>query len=218
MRDEDFEAFIEKFGQASHQEFPSTSHIEHWQNSSPDQLLTYWKQEGFAAYGDGLFWIVDPSAYEDTVTEWLRDSPLNKVDRFHVIARSAFGKLYLWGERTGSSVKILPSTNAIVALSSNLKRGIKDPDFAIRTFFSGRALSDADLKDEDGSLLFKRILNKAGPLSAGEMYGFNPPSVVGGRAKLENLEKLNIFDHLAYLRQLAKPELPFTDMDIRDLI
>lgn len=218
MRDEDFEAFIDKFGEASHQEFPSASDIERWEGKLPDQLLTYWKQEGFAAYGDGLFWVVNPSDYEDTVTEWLRGSPLNKVDRFHVMARSAFGKLYLWGERTGSSVKIAPSTNAIIALSSNLKRSIKDPDFAIRTFFSGRAVSDADLKDEEGSLLFKRILSKAGPLSTDEMYGFNPALVAGGRMKLENLEKLNIFDHLAYLRQLAKPELPFADIDISNLI
>lgn len=218
MKDEDFDAFIHRFGEPSYREFPSAVDIDQWQNRLPDQLLTYWKHKGFAAYHDGVFWIVNPSAYEDTVTEWLRGSPLNKVDRFHVIARSAFGKLYLWGERTGSSVKIAPSTNAIIALSSNLKRSIKDPDFAIRTFFSGRALSDADLKDEEGSLLFKRILNKAGPLSADEMYGFNPALVVGGKMKLENLEKLNIFDHLAYLRQLAKPELPFSDIDISNLI
>jgi len=218
MRDEDFEAFIEGFGNAAYQAFPSAVDNELWKNRLPDQLLTYWSQEGFSAYADGLFWIVNPSDYEDTVEQWLRGSPLSKVDSFHVIARSAFGKLYLWGERTGSSVKIVPSANAIIALSSDLKRSINDPDFAIRTFFSARVRSDADLKDEAGSSLFKRILSKVGPLSATEIYGFNPALVAGGRMKLENLEKVNIFDHLAYLRQLAKPELPFSDIDISTLM
>lgn len=214
MRDEDFSAFIEEFGNATYQAFPSVADNDLWQKRLPDQLLTYWDQEGFSSYADGLFWIVNPSDYEDTVAQWLKGSPLNKVDSFQVIARSAFGKLYLWGERTGSSVKIVPSANAIITLISDLKRNIKDPDFAIRTFFSARARSDADLKDETGSPLFKRILSKAGPLSVSEMYGFNPALVVGGKMRLENLEKVNLFDHMAYLRQLAKPELPFSDIDI----
>jgi hypothetical protein len=105
---------------------------------------------------------------------------------------------------------------------SRQRKEMRDEDFEAFTEGFGnaayQAFPSANLKDKAGSSLFKRILSKTGPLSASEIYGFNPALVAGGRMKLENLEKVNIFDHLAYLRQLAKPELPFSDIDISTLM
>lgn len=95
MRSEDFEVFIDEFGEATFKHEVPQAAIEKWQGVLPAQLLHYWKTEGWCGYADGLFWTVDPDEYEDVVEDWLADTPLAGVDRFHAIARSAFGSLYL---------------------------------------------------------------------------------------------------------------------------
>ena len=218
MRDEDFNYFISKFGEATHCIEAPPASIEKWRGKLPDQLLKYWQEEGWCNYANGLFWTVDPDEYEDLVEEWLEGTPLEKFDDFHVIARSAFGDLYLWGERTGDSVSISCSINAIIALGSNLNRKIDNPDFYARTFFSNKSPNHCDLDDKSGQPLFQRALAKLGPLAPDEMYGFEPAIVLGGKMLLENLVKVQLDVHLTILRQLAPPTMPFSNIDIDKLL
>lgn len=218
MRDEDFEVFIDEFGEATHRvEVPAAS-VEKWRGKLPDQLLKYWKEEGWCGYANGLFWTVNPDDYEDIVDEWLEDNPLEQLDAFHVIARTAFGDLYLWGEQTGSSADVSCCIHVITALSKDLKRKLDDPNFYARTFFSNKSLDHCDLNDESGQPLFNRALAKLGPLAADEMYGFEPAIVLGGKMQLENLAKLKLDVHLTILRQLAPPTMPFSNIDIDKLL
>jgi hypothetical protein len=218
MRDEDFQVFIDEFGEATHHAEVPAACIEKWRGKLPDQLLTYWQEEGWCGYADGLFWTVNPDDYEDIVDEWLEDSPFEQIDAFHVIARSAFGDLYLWGEKTGSSVNVSCGIHSIICLASNLKRKLDDPDFYARTFFSNKSHDHCDLNDESGTPLFKRVLAKLGPLASNEMYGFEPAIVLGGKMRLENLAKLNLDVHLTILRQLAPPTMPFSKIDIDKIL
>lgn len=218
MRDEDFEVFISEFDEATHRMNVPVEAIQKWRGKLPDQLLKYWQDEGWCGYKDGLFWTVNPDDYEDLVGEWLADTPIERLDSFHAIARSAFGTLYLWGEKTGDSVVIACSINSIIALSSNLKRELDDPDFDIRAFFSNKTTVRCDIKDELGKPLFQRAVSKLGNLEPGEVYGFEPAVVLGGKMRLENLAKLKLDAHLAILRQLAAPTLPFANVDLDKLL
>ena len=218
MRDEDFDVFIEEFGEATRRTEVPTESLNSWQGKLPDQLIRYWKDEGWCAYADGLFWTVNPEDYEDLVDEWLFDTLLEQIDAFHVIARSAFGELFLWGQKTGGSVTISCATNSIICLRSNLKRRLDDPDFYARTFFSNKTIDRCDLDDESGQPLFKRALAKLGSLEPDEVYGFEPAIVTGGKMRLENLAKLKIDQHLTVLRRLASPTLPFSELDIEKLL
>ncbi|WP_322403611.1 GAD-like domain-containing protein [Massilia luteola] len=219
MRDEDFEVFIDEFGEATHRfEVPASS-IEKWRDKLPDQLLTYWKNEGWCGYANGLFWTVDPDEYEDLIDEWLEDTKLEEIDSFHVIARSAFGDLYACGENTGRSVTIACPLNNIIAFKNKLKPKPKDDlDLSIRAFFSLSEPKDFDLKDENSQPLFKRASEKLGQLAPDEMYGFEPALVLGGKIRLENLFKVKTDVHLTILRQLASPALPFSNVDIDNLL
>ena len=124
MRDEDLEVFIEAFGEATDRvEVPATS-IEKWRGKLPDQLLSYWQEEGWCAYANGLFGTVDPDEYEDLLDEWLKNTKLEQLDAFHVIARSAFGNLYVCGEKTGKSITIACQINKVFSIPKELK--IKD--------------------------------------------------------------------------------------------
>lgn len=174
MRDEDFEYFISKFGEpADRVDVPSEA-IDKWRGKLPDQLLTYWQEEGWCGYANGLFWIVNPDDYEDLVDEWLEDTGLEQIDTFHVIGRTAFGKLYVCGEQTGVSMTISCPINAIFALPKELKsKSKKDQDWSVRSFL-GLSRNECDLKDESGVALFDQAVARLGPLAAGEVFGFEP--------------------------------------------
>ena len=218
MRDEDFEVFIEEFGEATHRSEAPASSIAAWRGKLPDLLLTYWQDEGRSGYGNGLFWFVDPEEYEDLVDEWLENSPLEQIDAFHAIARSAFGDLFLCGERTGRSVTVNCPIHAIFAQQNRLgKKSKEELDMSIRAFV-GMSRDRCDFKDEDGRPLFDRALAKLGPLAPDEMYGFEPALVAGGKMRLENLRKVKLDQHLTILRQLAAPTMPFSNIDVDKLL
>ncbi|VWC82338.1 hypothetical protein BLA39750_01295 [Burkholderia lata] len=216
MRDEDFEVFIDEFGEATHRVEVPQSAIEQWRGKLPQQLLNYWKDEGWGGYANGLFWIVNPDDYEDLVDEWLEGTPLEEVDSFHAIARTAFGELFLCGESTGRSVKIVPLLNTIFV--RNLTR--KNPeqlDLSIKAFF-GLDKETCELGDESGKPMFDRALKNLGPLEADEMYAFEPALIVGGKLAVDKLAKVKLDQHLTILRQLASPTLPANiDSDIKKL-
>ena len=219
MRDEDFEYFISKFGDATTRvEVPSSS-FDKWRDKLPDQVLTYWEEEGWCAYGNGLFWTVNPEEYEDLIDEWLESTKLEQLDSFHVIARSAFGDLYACGEKTGRSVTVACVINMISAVPKELKPKTKaDLDLSIRSFFAFSKPARFDMQDENGQPLFERALARLGPLESDEVYGFEPAIVLGGKMRLENLAKLKLDAHLTILRQLASPTMPFSNIDIEKLL
>jgi len=218
MRDEDFTIFIEEFGEATHRVSAPIEAIKKWRGKLPDKLLEYWLDEGWCGYANGLFWIVNPQDYEDIADEWLENTGLEQIDDFHVIARTAFGDLYLCGECTGVNMLISCPINSIFALPKDLKRKSKEnQDWSVRSFL-GLSAEGCDLKDEHGALLFDRAVAQLGTLNSGEMYGFEPAIVLGGKMLLKSLKKINLDVHLTILRQLAQPQLPFSNVEIEKLL
>lgn len=217
MRDDDFDYFIEKFGEATHQEAVPQAAIEKWRDRLPDALLHYWQSEGWNGYANGRLWIVNPDDYEDLLDEWLEDSLLEQVDAYHVIARGAFGMLYLHGESSGCGAKINCSVNALYARDTKPKAAV-ELERQLPWFFSGLTPDEVDLYDVDGAPLFERALQTLGPLAPDEMYGFEPAIVVGGKMHLESLRKVKLDQHLTILRQLAAPTMPFGNIDVDKLL
>ncbi|MFY0573878.1 GAD-like domain-containing protein [Cystobacter fuscus] len=122
MRDEDFEIFVENFGEATHREAVPELSFEKFRGVLPQQLLSYWKEEGWCGYAKGLVWTVNPEKYSGLVKLWLADTPYEKLDAFHVIARSAFGDLYAWGERTNRYVVIGCPENALIVMDKEFRK------------------------------------------------------------------------------------------------
>lgn len=217
MRDEDFAYFISKFGEAIHHQTVPAEAIDRWRGSLPDKLLDYWQTEGWCGYAKGLFWTVNPDDYEDLVDEWLEGSPLEQIDAFHVIARGAFGKLYLAGETIGCVAKINCPIHALYLREAKRKDRVA-LERELPWFFSGCKPSETDLGDVNEEPLFERALQTLGPLAPDEMYGFEPALVLGGKITLDRLRKVKLDQHLTILRQLAAPTMPFGNIDIDKLI
>lgn len=219
MRDKMFEFFISKFGEATQKREVPQSSIDAWRGRLPEQMLTYWKAEGWCGYQNGLLWTVNPDDYEDLVRQWLAGTSLAQVDTYHVIARGAFGDLYLCGEKGGSNMTLSCQLHAIFALPHELRpKSESDRNHSIQSFFGVRKTTHSDQKDAAGQPLFSRALAKLGPLAVDEMYGFEPALVAGGTNDLAHLAKVKLEQHLTILRQLAKPSIPLKDVDIEKLI
>ncbi|MBA1195097.1 GAD-like domain-containing protein [Pseudomonas entomophila] len=197
--DKVFARFLEKFGGlVDRQEVPASS-IEHYRGKLPNQLLEYWAEHGWCGYGDGIFWIVNPQEYEGVVASWLEGTEFEKRDTYHLIARGAFGDLYLWGEKTGFSLKITSVFSRCVI--HDFEPTPEQMDRKLQDFIVSRKVDSNDMEN-----LFKPARKKLGTLRHDEMYGFVPALMLGGSASLDHVEKLKAVEHLILLSQLAELE------------
>lgn len=215
MRGDHFENFIRKFGEATYRVEVPAEAVERWRGRLPEQLLTYWKEEGWSGYAGGLIWTVNPDEYEDLIEAWLADTPLEKLDMFHVIARSAFGNLYACGEKVGPVVTVGCLLHEVYAQRSELRpKNAADLDFDTRGFFAYSTRRGCDLISNDKTALFEPALKKLGPLAVDEMYALEPALTAGGQVALENLARVKLHPHLTILRQMAPARMPYANLDL----
>ncbi|EPF64475.1 GAD-like domain-containing protein [Pseudomonas syringae] len=194
--DEDYEFFLQGFGPVIERiEVPASS-ISRYRNKLPNQLLDYWSEYGWCGYADGLFWTVNPQDYEHILDQWISATSLYQQDNYHVIARSAFGILYIWGEKNGYCLTL----NAYISRYSTRKSIFAGEklDLGAKAFFSSMIAEYNDLDD-----LFKPALKSLGALKSDEMYGFVPALALGGPMELKNLQKVKTIEHLTFLSQLS---------------
>lgn len=198
--DEDFEYFLKKFGPPVERRSVPKSSIDRYRGKLPDQLLVYWEEHGWAGYGDGLFWTVDPQEYEPVVDAWIGNTRFIEEDAYHLFARGAFGDIYLLGERSGNELHIVAADSILMKPS----QAPSDRDRGVRSFFGAQIRGANDLSDVNGKRLFASALNKLGPLKYDEMYGFVPALALGGPATLDHLQKVKAVEHLVLLAQLSE--------------
>ena len=217
MRDEDFECFIETMGEATSREKVPTATIDAYRGVLPDALLDIWENEGWCGYAKGLLWTVNPSDFDGLLQMWLRGTPFEKADRYHIFARTAFGTLYAWGERYNRRVTIDCAYAHIVARHDRITTPVENPNRMLLGFFGMSEREDYDMETEsEGEWLFDQAVKKLGRLSSGQVYGFEPALAAGGRAQLSNLRRLRMDVHLAILREFAEPTMPFQHVKLPD--
>ena len=193
--DEDFAGFLAKFGPAIDRRYVPPSTIARYRGKLPDQLLAYWDEYGWCGYAEGLFWTVNPQEYEPALEAWIGDTPYMELDAYHVIARSAFGMLYLWGETTGETLRVFAPVSYCYPSAPQYE---VDRDFELRVFFGSLSPTKNDVEG-----LFAPALQRLGRLKHDEMYGFVPALALGGALTLANLQKVKAVEHLVILAQFA---------------
>lgn len=204
--DESFAFFLENFGGAplGRREVDPRC-ATRYDGRLPTKLFDYWSEHGFAGYGSGRFWTTDPADYEAVLKRWLKHTAFAEADDYHVIGRTAFGGLWVWGSRSGPSLQIASALHLLFPdrmAAASMANG--DANFVLQIFFESMTPAATEIFDDvHAQPLFKRALRKLGPLAADEVYGFVPALVMGGRARLDNLRKLRIIEHLEMLAELA---------------
>ncbi|NWC90841.1 MULTISPECIES: GAD-like domain-containing protein [unclassified Pseudomonas] len=204
--DKVFARFIEKFGEPTDRREVPASSLAHFKGKLPNQLLEYWAEHGWCGYGGGIFWIVDPQEYEGVVASWVEGTTIENRDTYHLIARSAFGDLYLWGKNTGPTITITSTFSRYVIQDFEITP--EDMDREVQNF-----LLSKEIKYNDYGNLFKPAKKKLGTLRHDEMYGFVPALMFGGPDTLEHLEKVKAVEHLILLSQITELQ-PYSFSDI----
>jgi hypothetical protein len=211
MRDEDYDYFINKFGNPTDSRPVPDGSVERFRGLVHDKIIEYWKLEGWCQFQSGLYWSINPAEWQFVVDAWLRDTPYEAMGKYYAIARDAFGKISLYNPTVGATVKIVPVLSMV---RSFRLEPLDEKMLAITAtdIFSGASPESCDCKDAAGKLLYKRALGKLGALGWDEMYAFEPAVVAGGKMLLENLRKVRWDVHLIMLRELAAPHIPWLDM------
>ena len=185
---------------------PKTA-IKYYEHRLPPQLITYWRYLGWAGFANGLFWLVNPADYKHVVDLWLDGSPFEYHDQYHVIARSAFGELFLWGEKTADSltiqtlfVQIFPSDRSKdIGLVSDQRM-----DVIIQEFMATLCQPNLDILDSNEQPLFRQLYNCLGPLTANEMYGWASLSMEYPPHRAEHFSRVHAITHMSQLAKLKE--------------
>jgi len=199
--DEDFDGFLEDFGEP-HDSVPiPESVIDAYRGRLPEQLFIYWRALGACGFHNGLLWMVNPNVYQDLLDMWLDGSPFENRKDLSVIARSAFGYLYVWGKGKGEVITINPNLNIIYykkEIDANNVSGNKE-DFEMKCFWGFNDIKFIDDTDESDKPLFARALKKLGPIGSDKMYGYKHRLALGGKENMSNLEimKLEVYHSIA---------------------
>ncbi len=92
MNEKLLQPFFRAYPSSSQTEFPTKAKIQNFTGKLPNGLLEIWQIHGWGSYRDGLFWLVDPTAYGVVVEAWGIDP-----NRVTVFLRSSFGYLFFFG-------------------------------------------------------------------------------------------------------------------------
>ncbi len=149
-------------GKPEKQEFPPDSFFENAGKNFDGNLVELWREDGWARYGGGLFWTVNPQDFTKIVKDW----KVVKPDSI-VFGRNAFGDLFL-----------LRDEEVFMLTVQHNDLGSLGPDVYI---FLNSTLKEKSLKESFlQKKLFEKVCKKLGDLEADECYGLFPALPLGG--------------------------------------
>lgn len=213
--DDRFAWFLEQFGDPQQNKAVTPAILSKFKGKLPRQLLAYWQEYGFCSFKDGLFFIVNPDDYRGAMESWLSGTDILTKDNYYVIARSGFGDLFLWGEKSGNNYIIEPRNCRVFSEEGDQTRidnGLEDE--AIRGFFAVLDPEDVDYEDiKTDRPIFAQAVKQFGALAEDEMFTFEPALFLGGEQTIKTVNKVNIHIQLELLAKMGEREI----MDINGL-
>lgn len=213
------ELFESRWGDPDRAYKVESSVFEKYTGILPEELLYYWRKHGFSSFRDGLLWLTNPEEYTVTIEEYLSGTQFEGRRDLYVIARSAFGELYLWETGKGNTLSLTSFLNMIFfdATADRKSYSKEEENLAMAQFFLIRP-NGIDKKDSRGRPLFGRALKKFGKINCDEMYAYKLALFLGGKDGISNMDKVNLFNHFSIQRQLREPELIISDIENNTLI
>ena len=189
--------------------------IESYRGVLPDELLMYWEKDGWCSYQNGLFWLVNPAEYNEVMRDYLAFTPLKDRKNLYVVARSAFGELFVWERGKGNVTDISLITNSIKLRAAKDRQNLtsEEEEFEMNRFIGVNQPKHLDENDTSGKPMFERALKKFGRLKSNEMYGYKLNPALGGKGSITNLDKLDLFIYADIQLQLDSPRYWISDTE-----
>jgi len=199
--DHHFESFFNNFGSPIHNESVDAAILTKFKGRLPDRLLEFWQEHGFCGFKEGLLWVTNPEAYESDMQTWF--GQFEGAKDYYVIARTAFGKLYLWGSRTGTLFTFIdPSRGWLYQNKGNaddIAQGRADQ--CLEAFFNAQKPEAQDIKDKTGQPLFALVVERLGSIKKDEIFYAPASHLLPASESLRYFTKMDIH---AYLSITAK--------------
>lgn len=176
-----FQVFTTTHKEKISQEFLPENTLKKIAKEIDEPYSDFLREHGVAGFDNGFIWSVNPYEFTDVVAAW----KLNKKND-HVIARTAFGDLFVWN---GSEVMMIQVNFNKVSFCADSVSYLYDFMFQnkrARTMFRD---------------LFDKVLKKLGPVKQDECYGFVPALPLGGKEDVKNLQKMQLKPYLEMLSQ-----------------
>lgn len=145
------------------------------------EWVQVWERLGFSGFVGGRFWLTNPLDFEGVVEQWVAGTPMEGLDDYVVFGRGPFGDLTVLGVNSHRTFSIDCSMNFMAAAPVDQTLRGHDPFRRLRStlmVIGGKPDSLSDLADASGVPLFDRVVEKLGPLAAGEVYLFEPSSAI----------------------------------------
>ena len=209
------EKFKKSFGEPDERLEIDAALLQKYQDILPDEMLLYWKTYGLTSFHQGLFWFTNPDAYEEIVRSYLAETKLSNVTHLYVVARSAFGKLYVWEKGKGDIcwIKLLDNSISLNAVKDRQTLSAEEEEYEMNRFIGTSRPKNLDREDSSGKPLFERALKKFGRVEAHEMYGYKLNPALGGKESIRNLEKVDLFIYADIQIGIEKPWLSVIDTE-----
>ena len=169
----------------------------------PESVLYIWRRFGFDGFGQGRSWITDPVEWAPVVDAWLEGVELPfPPQRWHCVARTALGRMLLWGEISGPALDIDVIAGEI-SPNANEAENMTDP--VVRERSGCITFTDPleDLYDDEvtGRSLAVEGIERLGVPGADEVLGFVPPLSFGGQISGDRLSVQKAVPYLVGLAQ-----------------
>lgn len=189
------EQYIFNQGEIVHHEKASAELIEKYTTILPASVIEIWKEYGFSGLSNGLFWLMNPDEHTDVIDEWRKVNEVMELpdQDIYLFARSAFGNLLFFIKKHNGDQYF----SVLDVLYNEYNIPVKTPNFFIDVILDDDSFVEMYFKKE----LFDLCLEKLGPLSKNEVYGFNPLPVLGGDAALEYAEKMPLREYVMICAQ-----------------
>ena len=184
-------------------------HVERFSGVLPESVLYVWRRFGFDGFADGRFWITDPLVWAPVVDAWLEGTALPFPDqRWWCLNRTAMGDMQLWGEISGPALDVDPILGTLwpsAGDAADMDNFVMRERMGCLTFTS--PLKDSFEDEVSGRLVVDEAIERLGPVSEGQVYGFTPAYCFTGRMEARLLGVEDAIAHLVFLAQAQDHQL-----------
>lgn len=159
--------------------------INKYGSQVPIELRRIWEEDGIGTFVDGYLKVINPDDYSALV-----QSTYFRGDNSIPIFVTAFGDIVIYTQNGFIDIVYYRNQDFEVVgkKMSHFLNFIKDKDFQ---------------NDYFDIILFQDAVKKYGNLTYQQCFGFVPLLALGGTKSVDNLEKVNISEHLSILTQLT---------------
>ncbi len=199
---------LKRFGSPKNPETMGDADIARYKNRIPETYLEFIRYAGLGIWNEGYFQFCNPEKYKSVIALALGDDKQLKPDRTHAVGFSAFGKILAWNEDY-KTTEINTLLNRVTCRGLFKEIPAERSDINLGIAVEGIDAESFDAPDENGKLMFSRLLKSSGRLQFGQIYSPKLHPLLGGQLTVENMRPVDALSAMTIAAQAG----PFTLYD-----